>query len=86
MLESLLQEIRNGGTLQPAALAGKLGVNVAMIEMMLEDLERRGLLSQLNDGCSTAACHGCAIAESCSSCGPKGRLWMWKRKQPFRLS
>ncbi len=80
MLEALIKEIRNGGTLQPAALAKKLNVSVPMIEMMLEDLERRGLLSNLNDGCSTSACGSCAIADSCSSLSPQGRLWMWKRQ------
>ena len=80
MLEALINEIRQGGTLQPAALAAKLNTSQGLVEMMLEDLERRGLLSQLNNGCSTTACHGCAIADSCSSSHPQGRLWLWKRQ------
>jgi Mn-dependent DtxR family transcriptional regulator len=77
MLEKLWNEIRTGGTLQPAALAARLNVSVSLVEMMLEDLERRGLLSQLNSGC-TSTCHGCSLADSCSSSAPQGRMWMMK--------
>ena len=76
MLERLLNEIRSGGTLQPATLAARLNVSISMVEMMLEDLERRGLLKQIGN-CNTG-CHGCSLAESCSSGSSQGRLWLWK--------
>jgi Mn-dependent DtxR family transcriptional regulator len=77
MLERLLNEIRSGGTLQPAALASRLNISVNLVEMMLEDLERRGLLAQINPSCETT-CHGCSLADSCSPTSAQGRLWMWK--------
>lgn len=75
MLETLLNEIRGGGTLQPAVLAEKMNISVGMVEMMLEDLERRGLLAQMNTSCSEP-CGGCPLVGECSITSPKGRMWM----------
>jgi hypothetical protein len=80
MLEKLLNEIRGGGTLQPAALARKLNISVGMVEMMLEDLERRGMLAQVNTGCSEP-CGGCPLVGECAVTNPQGRMWMLTRQQ-----
>lgn len=76
MLEQLLAEIRQGGMLPPKTLAERLNVSPIMVEMMLEDLERRGLLRQLDLGCATS-CSGCAAANLCTGKGSeKSRVWM----------
>ncbi|HEX9019341.1 MAG TPA: FeoC-like transcriptional regulator [Anaerolineaceae bacterium] len=79
MLEDLLKYIREGGTLQPAALAAKLRVSTAMVEMMLEDLERRGLLAQVTQNCSEP-CGGCPMVGECAVTGAQGRMWMLRAK------
>jgi hypothetical protein len=75
MLEKLLSEIRSGGTLQPAALATRLNISVGLVEMMLEDLERRGLLAQVVTNCSEP-CGGCPMVGECAVTSPQGRMWM----------
>ena len=82
MLETLLAEIRKGGTLQPAGLAARLQVSPALIEMMLEDLERRGLVAQVNPACSEP-CGGCPMVGDCGVTGTNGRMWMLVSKNPF---
>lgn len=77
MLEKLLNEIRSGGTLQPSALAARLNISVELVEMMLEDLERRGLLAQVNTACDSH-CGGCSLAGECGLAGTHGRMWMAK--------
>jgi Mn-dependent DtxR family transcriptional regulator len=72
MLEQLLNEIRNGGTLETAVLAVRLGTSPELVSIMLEHLQRLGLI-QTYDDC-TGGCRGCALQESCSS--PRAlRLW-----------
>lgn len=75
MLEKLMAEIRSGGTLQPASLAVKLNTRVELVEMMLEDLERRGLLVQVNTTCDEP-CGGCPLVGDCAVKNPQGRMWM----------
>jgi hypothetical protein len=75
MLEKLLTEIRGGGTLQPTALAAKLNTSVGIVEMMLEDLERRGFLTQVNNSCEES-CGGCPLVGDCATTSPQGRMWM----------
>ncbi len=78
MLETLLNEIHAGGTLQPAALAKRLQISPALVQMMLEDLERMGKLSRVDTECGSN-CGGCAVAELCAPKGAgKGRVWMVK--------
>ncbi len=79
MIEKLLSEIRSGGTVQPAALAARLNVSPALVEMMLEDLERRGLLVQVNTQCGEP-CGGCPLVGECAGTNPQGRMWMLTRK------
>ncbi len=78
MLEKLLDEIRGGGTLQPAALAARLKVSPGLVEMMLEDLERRGMLVQVNASCGEP-CGGCPLVGECGVTNPQGRMWMLKK-------
>ncbi len=79
MLEKLLNEIRGGGTLQPATLAARLAISPGLVEMMLEDLERRGLITQVNTNCGEP-CGGCPLVGECAVKNPQGRLWMVRNK------
>jgi Mn-dependent DtxR family transcriptional regulator len=79
MLEKLLNEIREGGSLQPATLAARLNISLGLVEMMLEDLQRRGLLTQVNASCSEP-CGGCPMVGECATNSPQGRLWMLARQ------
>ena len=80
MLEKLLTEIRSGGTLQPAALAARLNISLGLVEMMLEDLEHRGLIAQVVTNCSEP-CGGCPLVGECAITSPQGRMWMLARKK-----
>ncbi len=78
MLEKLISEIRNSGTVQPATLAARLQVSPAMVQMMLEDLERMGKLSRIDTECGST-CGGCPVANLCAPKeNGKGRVWMVK--------
>ena len=72
MLEQLLNEIRNGGTLETTVLAARLGTSPELVSIMLEHLQRLGLIQAYND-CSNG-CGGCALKKSCSL-PPSLRLW-----------
>jgi hypothetical protein len=77
MLERLLNEIKTSGTIQTTLLAERLGTSVTMVEVMIDDLIRRGLLNEVNLSCSTtggSACRGCPFAGSCGKSGP-ARVW-----------
>jgi hypothetical protein len=77
MLERLLNEIKASGTIQTTLLADRLGTSVTMVEMMINDLKRRGLLNEVNLSCSTtggSACGGCPFAGSCGA-GGTARVW-----------
>ena len=71
MLQKLLAEIKKGGTLNPSVLAARIGASPALVEMMLEDLERRGMLSRLAASCSAGGCTGCASTAGCTP-----RVWV----------
>jgi hypothetical protein len=79
MLEKLLTEIRAGGTLQPAVLAAKLHTSTGLVELMLEDLERRGLIVQVTTNCGEP-CGECPMVGECAVTSPQGRLWMLNQK------
>lgn len=74
-----MHEIRSGGTLQPAALASRLNVSIGLVEMMLEDLERRGLIAQVATNCGEP-CGGCPLVGECAVTNPQGRMWMLIQK------
>jgi len=78
MLEKLLHEIRSAEIIQPSELAVRLDTSPLMIQMMLEDLERRGFLTQIQSSCSST-CGSCSLNSSCSSNnGQRGRVWKLK--------
>ena len=82
MLEKLLNEIQRGGTLQPAVMAAKLNVSTGLVEMMMEDLERRGMLAQVATNCSEP-CGGCPLVGECATVNPQGRMWMLTRQKTY---
>ena len=76
MLEKLMDEIRQGGTLQPARLAARLNVSVGLVTMMLEDLERKGLIRSIDPSCGEKSCGGCPMVGGCNG-GVQGRMWIY---------
>lgn len=76
MLEQLLNEIRAGGTLETNALAVRLDTSPQMIQVMLEHLERSGLIrpySTCSDGCQ-----GCSLQASCHVEQGTGQVRLWQ--------
>ncbi len=68
MLLRLLNEIKNGGTTSPTALALKLDTSTAMIEAMLDTLESQGYLKSIDPGCNPEKpCESCSLSNLCSS-------------------
>jgi len=80
MLEKLLKLIEQGGSLTPASLAKQLNTSTGMVEMMLEELSRRGLLktSEYNKDCDPDTCGTCYISKTCNS--TQQRVWMTTEK------
>ena len=76
MLEKLMDEVRSGGTVQTTVLAQRLKTSVSMVQAMLEELERLGLLRQI-DGTCADACGGCTLVDTCGAHkNTQGRVWM----------
>jgi Mn-dependent DtxR family transcriptional regulator len=80
MLEKMMAEIRSGGTFTPATLARRLGTSVEMVQMMLEQLARMGLIVDHASQCATegsaGACSSCSLGASChSGAGQGAKLW-----------
>lgn len=75
MIQKILALIEKGGTLTVPGLAAELQTTPALVEMMLEDLARRGILknNQFGDQCSSDVCGSCYFAKSCST--HIQRLW-----------
>jgi hypothetical protein len=77
MLEKLLKIIReDGGTFTPASLAARLKTSPSLVQAMLEDLGRRGYLSNYINESSQSACDSCGLKSACqvASC-PQPQLW-----------
>lgn len=74
MLEKMLNEIRASGVMQPAILAKRLNTSVELVEAMIDDLKRRGLLNEINLSCGDA-CGNCSLANTCLPRNRQGRLW-----------
>ncbi len=77
MIEQLLQLVAEGGVHSYSDLAKRLSVSQPLLEMMLEDLARRGYLRAVGNGCEDH-CSGCAMG-GCSIAGP-GHLWALTEK------
>ncbi len=75
MLEKLLGLIQNNGTLSPAEIARRMNIQPTLVAVMLEDLQRRGLLRKMEveSSCTSEACGGCSLSSSCKS--DKPRVW-----------
>ena len=79
MLLKLLDLIQKGGSLTPITLAAKLDTTPTMVEMMLEELTRRGLLkvSDFQKICDQDTCGSCYLAKSCKP--HNQRVWSTKQ-------
>lgn len=79
MLEQLIREIRAGGTLETGVLATRLGTTPQLVEVMLEHLQRSGLIhsySVCSDGCQ-----GCSLQETCKK--PSiNTIRLWQSQAP----
>ena len=75
MLEQLLKEIRNGGSLETHTLAARLGTSPQLVEAMLEHLQRLGLIQNYAD-CGSG-CQGCGLRDSC---GSQSTVRLWQSK------
>jgi predicted ArsR family transcriptional regulator len=69
MLVKLLELISQNGMVQPADLARQLDVSPALVEQMIDHLERVGYL-QAVDRCAEKACSGCPVKTPCTL-----RIW-----------
>jgi hypothetical protein len=74
LLERLLAVLRAGGAHTLSSLAGELGTSPALVETMVADLARRGLLRERPAQCCPGQCRGCAAAGVCGL-GEPGRVW-----------
>ncbi len=74
MLEQLVKEIREGGTLEVNALARRLHTTPQVVAAMLDHLQRSGMISAyINCG---EGCKGCGLVDTCQSqAGPTVKLW-----------
>lgn len=76
MLEKLIEEIRNGGTLETGELAIKLGASPQLVQAMLEHLQRSGLLRPYTN-CDSSGCQGCGLRDAC---GRNSSIRLWQSK------
>lgn len=72
MLRQLLDVVARGEGVAPRAIARRLGVTEPMVQLMLDDLVRRGLLAPANGTCASS-CDGCPIGPVCS---PGAQIWL----------
>ncbi|MBN1373679.1 MAG: hypothetical protein JW987_17200 [Anaerolineaceae bacterium] len=76
MLERLLAEISAGGTFETSTLAAKLETSPAMVEAMLDHLQRLGRLQpyqSCGDGCG-----GCSLKSTCHSKSRADGVKLWQ--------
>jgi hypothetical protein len=81
MLIRLLELIKQGGSLTPASLATQLDTTSSMVELMLEELTRRGLLKETDfqKNCDQDSCGTCYLAKSCKPMNQ--RVWSTKNQR-----
>jgi hypothetical protein len=75
MLEQLVKEIRAGGTLEIRELALRFGTTPQLVEVMLEHLQRSGLI-QTYISCSDG-CLGCSLQDACKK-PTQGTIRLWQ--------
>jgi ribosomal protein S8 len=70
LLDKLITEIKNGNTTSAADLARKLDTSPAMVEAMLDTLERHGYVRTFSNLCQREnACESCSLSGICSQGG-----------------
>lgn len=79
MLTQLLDEIRATGTARTDLLARRMGTSEEMVKVMIEDLRRRGLLTEIHTDCGDS-CQGCQLANSCLPKRKDSRVWQVAQK------
>lgn len=69
MLNKLLDLIHQGRSLTPNSLAQQLETTPTMVEMMMEELTRRGILkvSEFEKNCDSESCGSCYLSKTCHS-------------------
>jgi len=72
MLEQLVKEIRNGGSLETQSLAARLGTTPQLVEAMMEHLQRLGLIQ--NYANCGSGCQSCGLHDACQGQSTI-RLW-----------
>jgi FeoC like transcriptional regulator len=80
MLERLLCEIRSGGALEVGALAARLGTSPAMVQAMLEHLQRLGYIQPYGEECGEG-CGGCSLSQSCDPASHSKKISLWKYQE-----
>ena len=80
MLEQLLYEIRNGGALEVGALAARLGTSPAMVQAMLEHLQRLGHIQPYDEACGEG-CGGCSLTQACEPTTHSKKISLWKYQE-----
>jgi len=78
VLKELLERLQDGGTHTVASLAHELGVNKALLGLMIEDLVRMGYLAPAAGSCS-GQCVRCPLARACAV-GSLARIWTLTEK------
>jgi len=76
MLEKLLAEIRSGGTFETGVLASRLGTTPALVEAMLDHLQRWGQLRPYEvcgDGCGA-----CSLKKACKAAHQANDVRLWQ--------
>ena len=79
MLEQLMVEIREGGTLEAAKLAARLKTSPQMIAAMLEHLRRTGLL-QTYETCGDG-CGSCGLKQNCNLAKKHSGVQIWQYQE-----
>jgi len=79
MLAQLLNEIRTVGTARTDLLARRMGTSEELVKVMLDDLKRRGLLTEVNTSCGDS-CQGCQLTNSCMPKQKASRIWQLTSK------
>ena len=64
LLKKILDRMTQGGTWTIDSLARELDTTPLLVEMMVQDLERRGHLKRVTGNCG-GACASCAAANGC---------------------
>jgi hypothetical protein len=73
----MLAEIRSGGPLEISALAARMSTSPAMVETMLEHLQRLGYVQPYGDDCGDGR-RGCSLSQTCNPSACLGKIRIWK--------